>query len=91
MIATVNLMINRVRHMTERELALSLFTARERQVWKQIAIGKQNREIAEGLNLSIKTVEKFRQALYDKSEARNVADLTRMAIRYGIISVEVVS
>jgi DNA-binding NarL/FixJ family response regulator len=59
-------------------------SARERQVLQQLAEGAGTREIAESLNLSVKTVESHRKALMDKLNLHSVAELTRYAIREGL-------
>jgi DNA-binding NarL/FixJ family response regulator len=61
-------------------------TDREREVLQLIAEGRSNREIAELLHVSMKTVENHRANLMDKLGLRSVAELTRYAIRKGIIS-----
>lgn len=59
---------------------------REREVLKLIAEGKKNREIAEFLYLSLKTVEKHRSNLMKKLDLHNAAALTAFAIEKGIVS-----
>lgn len=76
---------------TERERALALFTPREREVWELISLGFSSKEVASKLGMSTKTAEHHRGKLLFKAGAKNVADLTRAAVRYGIITVEVVS
>ena len=44
-----------------------------------------NKQVAAGLNISIKTVEKHRQHLMDKLNIHDTAGLTRYAIAQGII------
>jgi DNA-binding NarL/FixJ family response regulator len=63
-------------------------TEREREILQLIAEGRANREIAELLNISIKTVESHRSHLMDKLNIRNIAELTQYAIRKGLISVQ---
>ena len=63
----------------------SLLTSREMEVLQLIAEGKANKETAEQLNISIKTVEKHRQNLMDKLNIHDTAGLTRYAIGNGII------
>lgn len=58
---------------------------REREVLKLIAEGKKNREIAEFLYLSLKTVEKHRSNLMKKLDLHNAAALTAFAIEKGIV------
>ena len=55
-------------------------TERERQVIKLIAEGCKNREIADSLSVSIKTVEKHRSNLMKKLDLHNASSLTTYAI-----------
>jgi len=61
-------------------------TDREREVLQLIAEGHPNREIAELLHISVKTVENHRASLMDKLHIYSTAELTRYAIRKGVIS-----
>lgn len=61
-------------------------TQREREILKLIAEGYLNKEIAEFLNISIKTVEKHRSNIMKKLDLHNVASLTAYAIERGLIS-----
>jgi len=60
-------------------------TPRELQVVKLIAEGRSSDQIAEGLVISRKTVDHHRANILGKLGMRNVADLTRYAIRRGLI------
>jgi len=60
-------------------------TSREVEVLQLIAEGKANKETAAELKISIKTVEKHRQALMEKLNIHDIASLTRYAISAGII------
>jgi len=60
-------------------------TPREQEVLCLIAQGHANKQIAYDLSLSIKTVEKHRQAVMDKLGIHEVAGLTRYAISKGLI------
>jgi DNA-binding NarL/FixJ family response regulator len=60
-------------------------TTRQRQILQLIAEGKQNKEIADILNVSVKTVEFHRGRLMGKLGAHTVAQLTRVAIEEGLI------
>jgi DNA-binding NarL/FixJ family response regulator len=60
-------------------------SSREMEVLQLIAEGKANKETAEHLHISIKTVEKHRQSLMDKLNIHDTAGLTRHAIATGII------
>lgn len=66
-------------------LALRL-SKRELEVLRYLAAGKTNREIAEHLGISPKTIDTHRNHLLKKLNLRNNADLTRFAIRHGLIS-----
>ena len=60
-------------------------TSRETEVLQLIAEGKANKQTADELNISIKTVEKHRQTLMKKLEIHDTAGLTRYAIATGVI------
>jgi DNA-binding NarL/FixJ family response regulator len=60
-------------------------TDRQRQILQLLAEGKQNKEIAEIQHISVKTVEFHRSRLMTKTGAHSVAELTRFAIRDGLI------
>ncbi len=62
----------------------AVLTRRERQVLKMIAEGLKNKEIAEVLCISVKTVEKHRSNLMGKLDLHNVSELTAYAISRGI-------
>ena len=59
---------------------------RQRQVLQLIAEGRNTREIAEQLHLSVKTVETHRAELMRRLDIHDVAGLTRYAIREGLVS-----
>ena len=60
-------------------------TSREMEVLQLVAEGKANKETADELHISIKTVEKHRQQLMKKLDIHDTASLTRYAISTGII------
>ncbi len=60
-------------------------TTREREVLQLIAEGHSNREIADLLHISIKTVETHRANLMDKLDIHSTAELTQYAMRKGVI------
>ena len=65
----------------------SLLTERERDVLKLTAQGLRMKDIADRLNIGVKTVETHRFHLMKKLECRSSAELTRYAIREGLISI----
>ena len=60
-------------------------TAGERQVLALIASGKTTKEVAHLLGIAFKTAVSHREHISGKLGARNTADLTRAAIRVGLI------
>ena len=65
----------------ERQLErLTLLTPRERDVLQRIAQGSTNREIADELGISHRTVETHRESLMAKLEVKTVAGLTRLVV-----------
>jgi DNA-binding NarL/FixJ family response regulator len=63
-------------------------TQREREILKLIAEGYRNKEIADDLCISVKTVEKHRANLMEKLNLHNVQALTAFAIEKGLVSRE---
>ena len=63
----------------------TVLSSREVEVLQLIAEGKANKQVAAGLGISIKTVEKHRQHLMSKLDLHDTAGLTRYAIAAGII------
>jgi len=62
-------------------------TSREREVIQLLAEGRSSKEVAVTLNLSVKTAETHRTNLMRKLGLHSVADLTRYAVRNGIVQV----
>jgi DNA-binding NarL/FixJ family response regulator len=60
-------------------------TAREREILKLIAEGYKNKEIADNLYISVKTVERHRANLMQKLDLHNVQALTALAIEKGLV------
>ena len=75
-----------------QELAITdsydALTSREREVLQLIAEGNTNREIATQLHISVKTAGVHRNNIMQKLHLSTMAELTRYAIRKGIISLE---
>ena len=63
-------------------------TPRQREILQLIAEGGSTRDIAERLSISIKTVETHRSQIMQRLSIRDVAGLTRYAIRAGLIEAE---
>ncbi len=67
---------------------LSGLTARQRETLQLIAEGKNTKEIAAALGVSVKTVESHRAQLMERLGIHDVPGLVRFAIRAGIVSSE---
>jgi DNA-binding NarL/FixJ family response regulator len=61
-------------------------TQREKGILKLIAEGYKNKEIADFLCISVKTVEKHRANLMQKLDLHNISDLTALAMEKGLIT-----
>jgi FixJ family two-component response regulator len=59
---------------------LNKLTGREKQVLERIVAGRLNKQIADDLNISIKTVEAHRANIMEKLNVNTVADLLRLAL-----------
>ncbi|PKU23147.1 response regulator transcription factor [Telmatospirillum siberiense] len=73
---------------SERSAVVERFqrlTRREREVLMGVLAGKQNKTIAQGLDISIKTVEVHRHTGMEKMAAGSVAELSRMILLAGIL------
>lgn len=65
------------------EALLRKLTAREQQVLERITAGRLNKQIADDLGISIKTVEAHRASIMDKTNSGTVADLMRVVLGAG--------
>jgi FixJ family two-component response regulator len=63
-----------------REVLLSKLTLRETQVLERIVAGRLNKQIADDLAISIKTVEAHRANIMEKLSANTVSDLLKIAL-----------
>ncbi len=70
------------------ESVFSVLSPREREVLQLMAEGKSSRQIADHLNISIKTVETHRMQIMHKLQIFSVAELTKYAIREGLSSLD---
>jgi two-component system, NarL family, response regulator NreC len=67
--------------------ALASLTPREREVLTLVAEGYSNKEIAEALDIAVKTAMAHRANLMDKLDIHNVSKLVQFAIRMGLLTV----
>jgi len=63
-------------------------TLRERELLQLIASGKNTKEIAHLMQVSLKTVENQRQAIMKKLDLYSIAELTKYAVREGLSSLK---
>lgn len=63
-------------------------TARQKEVLQLIAEGHSTKEIAQRLDLSVKTVDVHRTQLMERLDIHDIAGLVRYAIRIGLVSAE---
>lgn len=61
-------------------------SAREMEVLLMLADGLRVADIAQAINLSPKTVATYKYRIYEKLNTRSDVDMTRMAMRYGIVA-----
>jgi two-component system invasion response regulator UvrY len=64
----------------------SALTAREQQVMELLARGLTSHEIAEHLDISVKTVDTHRGHVLKKLALRNNSELTRFAVKHGYVT-----
>src|SRR6266404_5676088 len=69
----------------ETEPARGRLTAREREIVQLLAEGKSNKEVAQALNISIKTAETHRTNIMNKLDLRSITALVRYAVRNNIV------
>ncbi len=62
-----------------------LLSCREFRIFLHLAAGQTVKEIAEALNLSVKTVSTYRTRTLEKMKLNNNAEITRYAIKQGLI------
>ena len=64
---------------------LSRLSMRQREILQLIAEGQTTKDIAQRLNLSVKTIETHRSQLMERLEIHDVPGLVRFAIRVGLV------
>ncbi|MEY2540985.1 MAG: hypothetical protein QOI22_587 [Verrucomicrobiota bacterium] len=67
---------------------LEQLTPRQREILQLVAEGKNTKEIASDLDVSVKTVESHRLQLMERLNIHDIAGLVRYAIRSGLVSLE---
>jgi len=64
----------------------STLSLREREILKFICKGRTNKQIAEELSLSVRTVERHRASIMRKAGLENRAELVAYAVRHGFLT-----
>lgn len=68
--------------------APALLTPRQREILQLVAEGRSTKEIANLLELSVKTVETHRSQIMERLDIHDLAGLVRYAVRAGLVSSE---
>jgi DNA-binding NarL/FixJ family response regulator len=77
-----------VKHSRPIDVNGTQLSPRELEVIELVCMGLKNREIAEVLFLSKRTIEGHRKRISDKTETNNVAELVVYAIKHKIYIIE---
>ena len=70
----------------QEEIDADLLTPRQSDILRLVSIGHTNREIAEVLDISVRTVEVHRFNLMRRLNVRNVAQLLRRSLQLGLLA-----
>ncbi len=70
---------------TQATAGIEHLSAREHEILRLIVDGNSSKEIASQLGISLKTVETHRTNLFRKVHCKSVAELIRLAVRYGLV------
>jgi DNA-binding NarL/FixJ family response regulator len=82
----LNEYVGRIRE--DEKSSFSPLSAREREVLQLVAEGRTTKDIAQTLNVSVKTVESHRKQIMDKLNIHSIAELTKYAIREGLTQLD---
>ncbi len=72
----------------EQESSFEILSPREREVLQLVTEGRATRQVAEHLNVSIKTVETHRSQIMRKLNLKSLPELTKYALREGLTSLD---
>jgi DNA-binding CsgD family transcriptional regulator len=64
----------------------SMLTLREKEILKMLVIGAINKEIADRLFLSVRTVDAHRRNIMKKLEVNNSAELVKIALENRLVN-----
>ena len=68
--------------------AFVVLTDREREALQLVSEGKSTKDVADQLNISVKTVETHRRNIMEKLNLHSMAELTKYAVREGLTSLK---
>ncbi len=80
--------LDKIKQGQEPATSYDMLTGREREILTLVAEGYTNREIADNLFISVKTVETHKANIMEKLNLHKRAELVRYAIRKGLLQVE---
>ena len=80
MFEQANQRLSQAKAVRQHEAMLARLTSREQQVLERIVAGRLNKQIADDLGISIKTVEAHRANIMEKLQVTTVADLMKVAL-----------
>ncbi|MHB9111948.1 MAG: response regulator [Thermoleophilia bacterium] len=80
--------LEKLKHGQEPTSSFDTLTDREREILTLVAEGYTNREIAEALFISVKTVETHKANIMEKLNLHKRAELVRYAIKKGMLQVD---
>ncbi|MEI7569158.1 MAG: response regulator transcription factor [Alcaligenaceae bacterium] len=80
MFEQANQRLSQAKAVRQHEAMLARLTTREQQVLERIVAGRLNKQIADDLGISIKTVEAHRANIMEKLQVTTVADLMKVAL-----------
>lgn len=78
---TAKELFQRRQTLAQNRTLIEKLTPREQQVLERIVNGRLNKQIADDLGISIKTVEAHRASIMDKTGSGTVADLMRVVVK----------
>jgi|ERR1051326_6445675 DNA-binding NarL/FixJ family response regulator len=74
--------------LTDEELDQQMLTHRQQETLRLLAQGFSNKQIAQQLNISVKTVDAHRASIMTRLRIHNLAGLVKYAIRTGLTTLE---
>jgi len=74
---------------TEQDVgAFDQLTSRQRQILQLVVEGRSSKEVAQTLNMGVRTIDAHRATIMARLGVHNLPGLVRYAIRHGLISAD---